>query len=81
MIDLTSAETEIAPATLPQLGLRIQNLTLAQDPGSAQLQRDTLPINEHPTLYNNDEQSDAPTYNRQSAIESGHPLAVQANHS
>jgi hypothetical protein len=48
---------EDAPSTLPQLGLRVQGLALAQDPADAQLQRQSAQVNDHHTLYNSDNQS------------------------
>lgn len=51
IVDFSLTEEERAASTLLQLGLRVQNLTLPQDPTSAQLQEEALDINEHTTLY------------------------------
>ena len=40
-----------ATQTLLQLGLRISNLTLAQDLDDAQLQQEARPIDEHTSIY------------------------------
>jgi len=51
IVSLTPTEEESAAATLLQLGLRVQNLTLPQDPGSVRLQQEALDVDEHTILY------------------------------
>jgi hypothetical protein len=43
--------TEIPPTTLPQLGLRVQNLTLPLDSNNIQSQQQAVPVYEHQSLY------------------------------
>jgi len=43
---------EDAPPTPAQLGLRVQGLTLAQDPINAQLQQQSIEVDDHHALYN-----------------------------
>ncbi|KAK1088656.1 hypothetical protein LTR48_001344 [Friedmanniomyces endolithicus] len=51
VIDLTVTEEESVAATLLQLGLRAQGLTLRQDPSASQLPQDAPDIEEHDHLY------------------------------
>ena len=51
VVDLSTSAEEEAAVTLTQLGLRVQDVTLAQDSQDARLQQDSLPIEEHDTLY------------------------------
>lgn len=51
IVDLSTTQEEDAAVTLIQLGLRVQGVTLAQDPVEVQLQHDALPIDEHETVY------------------------------
>ena len=39
--------------TLTQLGLRVQGVTLAQDPANTRLQHGALAVNAHDALYQN----------------------------
>jgi hypothetical protein len=58
---------EVVPPTLAQLGLRVQDLTLAQDPADAQLQQQSVEVDDHHTLYHTDLQSPANSPNLLSA--------------
>ena len=42
---------EDAAVTLAQLGLRVQNITLAQNSADAELQEQAVPVDDHHTLY------------------------------
>lgn len=48
-------EDQEAAQTLLALGLRVQNVVLAQDASDAQLQRDAIPVDEHNVLYDENE--------------------------
>ena len=51
IVNLGSIEEENAPHTLAQVGLRVQNMTLAQDASNAQLQEEAQEVDEHDGLY------------------------------
>ena len=58
IINLSLIEEEAASQTLSQVGLRVQNLTLAQDSADAHLQQEAQPVDEHDAIY------DAPALDR-----------------
>jgi hypothetical protein len=53
IINFTTSSEEDAAATLLQLGLRVQDLTLLQNPAEAELQRDAVDADEHHQIYPN----------------------------
>ena len=57
IINFTTSTEEDAAATLLQLGLRVQDLTLPQNPAEADLQRDAVDADEHHELYPNIEKA------------------------
>ena len=60
IVDLTPNQPDI-PVTLPQLGLRIQGLTVPQDPDDAtQQSNDVVAIDEHRQLYHASVEDEAP---------------------
>lgn len=67
-----------APPTLAQLGLRVQGLILAQDPVDAQLQQQSIEVEDHYALYNTKIQSSTNPVNPSSADIPG-PFTLQAS--
>lgn len=61
-------EDLVAAQTLQSLGLRIQNVILAQDAGDAQMQHDATSVDEHYTLYYEDEPAAGTTQNASSNL-------------
>ena len=57
IINFTTSSEEDAAATLLQLGLRVQDLTLPQNPAEAELQRDAVDADEHHQIYPNIERA------------------------
>jgi uncharacterized metal-binding protein len=51
IIDLPTIAEENAAATLLQLGLRVQDLTLLQNPAEAELQRSATDADKHHEIY------------------------------
>jgi hypothetical protein len=51
IIDLPTIAEENAAATLLQLGLRVQDLTLPQNPAEAELQQSATDADEHHEIY------------------------------
>ena len=58
---------EDAPPTLAQLGLRVRGLAVAQDSADAQLQQQSVEVDDHDALYHTDLQSSADCLNASSA--------------
>jgi hypothetical protein len=54
LIEQLFVELEVTQ-TLTGLGLRIQNVVLAQDARDAQYQQDAIPVDDHDTLYDEDD--------------------------
>ena len=51
VVSLTSVEQIAATPTLPQVGLRVQNVVLAQDAEDAHLQQNAQAVDEHCAIY------------------------------
>lgn len=51
IINFTTSTEDDAAATLLQLGLRVQDLTLPQNPTEAELQRNATDADEHHEIY------------------------------
>ena len=51
MVDFTSTEEETVAQTLSQVRLRVQNVTIAQDAGDAQLQHEAQAVDKHDAIY------------------------------
>lgn len=60
VVDLAITEQEEAPITLTQLGLRVQGITLAQDPYDAQLRQVAVPSDDHEIQYADDDDIQPP---------------------
>ena len=56
IVNLALTEEEAAAMTLTQLGLRVQGVTLAQDAADAREQEQATAIDEHQTLYEDNEE-------------------------
>ena len=54
IINLSSVEEETTPQTLAQVGLRVQNITLARDASNTELQHKAEAVDEHDILYETD---------------------------
>jgi len=64
---------EDATATLAQLGLRVQNMTLAQNSTDAQLQEQAVPVDDHHALYDSDDHLETTDQLRNPRIPSSPP--------
>jgi len=71
IINFTTSTEEDVAATLLQLGLRVQDLTLLQNPAKADLQRDAVDADEHHEIYPNIERAQDDVRESQRQVHSG----------
>jgi hypothetical protein len=71
IVNFTTSVEEDAAATLLQLGLRVQDLTLPQNAAEAELQRDATDANEHHAIYSETERAKGSGGDGQTRVRAG----------